>query len=225
MLALTECHNPAGKPKLHGIKAAAVCNPVVDWTGFFGTPSDPVCPRSAEGIDKNQSITSPHNLDQQQLTVSGITAIRNELFMKPEAYFDPFASPLLFFRTPSSDLPIVSTRSSVNGSDIGLDADHSDQEPVRKRRSYRKYPPTGFDLLLPHMRVEVGRDCVLRDQAVELIDLMRRSSKRCENEAITLDNYTASRSLEIIERKGLGLWNANSVFEVGRWFGEILRKP
>ena len=197
----------------------------MDWTGFFGTPLDPVCLRPATGSNANGDIESPQHTDRQRLTVSGITDIRNNLFDKPETYFDPFASPLLFFRTPSSDLPIDTSHFSFNASDTDLEAEGAAPEPVRKRRSYRKYPPTGFDLLLPHMRVEVGRDSVLRDQSIELIDLMRRSSRMNESEASIPDNQTASRSLEIIVREGLALWSANRVFEIGQWFGEVLRAP
>ena len=222
MLALTECHDPARAPNSHGIRAAALCNPIVNWTGLFETEVDHASPRILNEKNVRDQYGSSRVAGHQSLTISGLTTKRNSLFHKPEAYYDPFASPLLFFRTPSTDLPneaFPPTKRSK--ADTAVDIPNA--EPTKKRRSLRKYPPTGSDLLLPDIRVEVGRDCVLKDQGIELVDLIRRSSRYIGREMTDPGIGTPARRFELIERDGMGLWDENHVLEIGRWFGEILR--
>ncbi|KAL6714530.1 hypothetical protein ACLMJK_007955 [Lecanora helva] len=224
MLALTECHSTTACSGPCGISAVALCNPIVDWTNLFDTNMDPVATDSAQqAFGRKTHETSQTTLDQSTMT-SELTSMRNRLFPKAESYFDSFASPLLFFRTPTSEIPIDARLSTSNESDGDIATETPDVEPVRKRRSFRKYPPTGFDLELPHMRIEVGNTCVLKDQGIELVECMHRSFQRTERDAMTSGRAIASRSFEIIEREGLGLWDLGDALEIGRWFYQILRE-
>ena len=226
MLALTECHNPAGNHSLQGISAVAVGNPIVDWTNLFGGKSGLAAPENAHNATLHANNTeNPHSWCNQPLTVSGLSTIRSGLFRKPEAYFDPFASPLLFFRTPSAELPNEVYQPYLMDLKNEPEMDPIDQELVRKRRSYRKYPPTGFDLVLPHTIVDVGERWVLKDQGAELIEQMRRSFTRSENEASASDRCSFDRSFELCEKEDMGLWDGSRVLEIGQWFGEVLRRP
>ena len=206
MLALTECHNPINNSGLRGISAAAVGNPILDWTGLFEETADIDVPHI------------PSGRRDQPLSVLDLHTLRSEIFRKPEAYFDPFASPLLFFRTPSTDVP-------NEVSPIIKEAGSLDTRQIRKRRSLRKYPPTGFDLILPTVRLEVGSQSPLKDQGTELIDLMRKSSQRTGDESIALPTNASERRYEFVETKGMGLWDENRMLEIGKWFGDVLRRP
>lgn len=70
------------------------------------------------------------------------------LFSRPEVAFDPFISPLLFFRGRSHDIPTSWTWNGPpgRGSDISL-AEHE------RSRSYVKFPPSGSELRIPWARL------------------------------------------------------------------------
>lgn len=240
MLALTECQNPASNGGVRSISAVAVGNPIVDWTALSPVDPDPrISPNSVEGISIGD-YKIPRISNSQTLTVPGLVDVRDVFFRKPENYFDPFASPLLYFRTPGTDVPNESQAeaesqsfravvpqpvSSANGSSYVPEPETRPFEPARRRRSHRKYPPTGFDLVLPHMRVEVGKEWVLKDQGMELIELVRKSFERTEDQKTSSGKSRINRSFEIIENEGLGLWDKENMFEIGQWFGDVLRRP
>lgn len=162
MLALTECREDSTGLGINGISAAAIGNPIVDWTGLFGTDSDPLTMPISEKDITRAERSSSSTTNAQPMSISGLSAARNSYFAKPDAYFDPFASPLLFFRTPASELPFDQAASL--GYSGGSEPEDVPTEPVRKRRSARKHPPSGSKLRLPlHVRVEVGRDSTLKD--------------------------------------------------------------
>lgn len=239
MLALTECHGHK-----QGISAAAICNPVGDWTALIPTELDPLRSRekeaaliswppdesavahgwtTAEGLSHSQTRATSDGLEEGPLSVDDLLTLRKSFFTKPEKYFDPFASPLLFFRTPSSEIP---RETSPNNSASNI---LEEEEPPaglgKKRRSHRKYPPTGSGLLLPHMRVEVGKENGLRDQGIELVELMRRSYARSEAEEAVSGKKIDKRTFDLVEREGLGLWGKKEMLDIGAWFGEVLREP
>jgi acetyl esterase/lipase len=87
-LALTECR--IGVP---GIVAAAVSSPIVDWVAFD----------NEDMLDDIESgLKEPHQAD---LTLRALLDQRRTIFRRPDAYFDPFASPVLFFRSAGADIP------------------------------------------------------------------------------------------------------------------------
>ena len=160
MLGLTECR--IGGPAISAVLAS---NPVTDWTAIYEGMSSGGEPGHAD--KSGNQIIEGHN--SQSLPVRALLETRSKIFRKPESFFDPFASPLLFFRTASSDLP----------SNEPLEEPPPDGTPppewIRKRRVYRRHPPTGSGLKLPRVRVEIGRDNILAEQGRELAEAWRRS--------------------------------------------------
>ena len=224
MLALTECRRG-----MIGITAAAVRNPIFDWTALFpedvGNVSSKMSkmgPVRKQPYEETTSVDSPNT---NFLSVEDLLALRNCYFHKPENYFDPFASPSLFFRTASSELPYDSPFKDFSGArrEEEKEEEYNIEGIVKKRTSPRKYPPSS-SLLLPSMRVEVGKDYVLKEQCLEFIELMRRSYRRTELDPENLVKSPAYRIFEVVERKELGLWDGKDVTEMGNWFGEVLRK-
>ena len=219
MLALTECFYTPAELEPQGISALAVGNPILDWTAL--TPSDV----KRAGLFRKMGAF-PEGTNNESLCTDGLCDIREAFFSKAEKYFDPFASPLLLFRTPSTEIPNEAAasveHSLLNG---GPEDQDSILPPAKKRRSPRKYPPAGSNLLLPWTRVDVGEDCVLKDQGVDLVEIMRKSFRRSEIERIDNSKSVATRYFEILERAGMGLWDEKHMFEIGQWFGEKLRRP
>ena len=209
MLALTE----------QRVNAAAIGNPIVDWTALF-TPDTDKAPVLSEGLVNNFQIDPL--VEPAPKILKSLLTMREKLFTKAEKYHDPFASPLLFFRTPSSDLPTEFGRLDLESD---LDTGHQTTEAVKKRRSLRKYPPRGSNGVLPHMRVDVGKENILREQGIELIELMRRSHSRAGVERNTFQEILPSRIFDVVERPGCGWWHKKEIQEIGSWFGEVLRRP
>lgn len=205
MLALTESH----AHKRGAIAAAALGNPIVDW-------SSPL-PRDI-GSENGALKTDMQNL-------------RGKAFARPEHRYDPFASPLLFLRTPAYELPTPSFHSSSSlppprSSNPGLEADVSALVP--KRRSHRKYPPIESNLRLPATRVEIGTTNPLREQGVEFAELMRRSVDLYERGDGKYGGAGSSKSagkerVVVVERQGEGSWEEKEMAEIGGWLGQALR--
>ncbi|KAL8845460.1 MAG: hypothetical protein Q9176_000096 [Flavoplaca citrina] len=193
MLALTEC-NP------NGITAAALGNPIVDWS----SPLEPRMPSDSDSF--NRSIKSLHTSS----------------FAKPEHRYDPFASPLLFFRTPAYELPTTSlygTSFSPAANGELAKANDLSRDLVPRRRSHRKHPPVGSGLVLPATRIDVGPQFMMKDQATEFAELMQRSVDLYEAKS-----ETARERVELVERAEEGLWGEKDFMEIGRWMGEVLRR-
>ena len=215
MLALTECFYTPAELERQGISALAVGNPILDWTAL--TSHEAIC--NAPRARNFRTISGfPEDAEPDSLSDDGLCNMRDAYFAKPETYFDPFASPLLFFRTPSCEIPdATATPTEHNLLDGGLEYENPLSPPAKKRRSARRYPPMGSNLLLPWTRVEVGKDCLLKDQG-------RKSFRRSQVESTNGGN-NVGREFGIVERDGVGLWDEKHTFEIGQWFGEQLRKP
>ncbi|KAF2772326.1 hypothetical protein EJ03DRAFT_201780 [Teratosphaeria nubilosa] len=167
-LALTECR--AGQP---GIVAAAICNPIVDWPGLQPKEHD-----------------------------SGLTAellqLRGRLFKKPEHYFDPFASPILFFRSAGQAVPPPSAEAPLNDLEhlaflerqefyreqLALSAlsnhnsEPSTPETEVPRKASKRYPRASLALRLPMFHISTGAESPVKEQAKELTQALRRSHLR-----------------------------------------------
>ena len=203
MLALTECR--ARRPT---ISAAAMGSPIVDWTALFPSETG----------------------EAGSLSENSLLQLRDDIFPKPDHYHDPFASPLLFFRTPSTSLPnpygqeFLESAPDPSSDPYALGEDVPSQ-PDRLRRSHRKYPPPGSALRLPHMRIEVGRQSGLREQGEDLRQRLLKSVKYWEEEAYgALVKKALLEKIDLVEREAVGLWGEREVAEVGAWFGEVLRR-
>ena len=180
MLALTECRR--GEP---GVFAAAVNNPVVDWV-------------------------LPDTVDEPTESGNSTTALlqaRQDFFPKPTSYFDPFASPLLFFRTPGAEVPVVRSEvddmtclsmieredfykqqmmlSGISSSNSSSDLDDPAEEPAVKKKASRLFPSKNLNLELPSLYVSSGDSSPLHGQAVELSQAMRKSITRAHKAHLT----------------------------------------
>jgi len=175
MLAVTECH--AGQP---GVAAAAVSCPIVDWVDL-----------------PDQNVTAGTKSDSVADLPDRMISQRNMLFAKPEHYFDPFASPLLFFRSPGVDVPPAPRELPISDLDqlslwereeyfreqaalrpsepdkLGL-GPSLDLDKV-KRKASRRYPPLSSRLLLPPFNISAGADSILGNQATSLTKVLRQS--------------------------------------------------
>ncbi|KAL8736767.1 MAG: hypothetical protein Q9166_000133 [cf. Caloplaca sp. 2 TL-2023] len=200
MLALTECHYSSMEPG--SITTAALGNPIVDWT-----------------LPLSESNAIP---DSDGLT-RDLKPLYTTSFARPEHRYDPFASPLLFFRTPAYDLPTpslygmpLSPEPAGQGHSQVPDT-HATSQLIPKRRSHRKYPPSGSELRLPVTRIHVGDKFMMKGQAVEFAELMRRSVNLYEEQS-----ERANERVQIVEREGEGMWGEKEIAEIGSWMGEVL---
>ncbi|KAI9702934.1 MAG: hypothetical protein M1836_008148 [Candelina mexicana] len=161
MLGVTECHTN----KL-GIGAIAVSNPILDWT--FSN-------RRTEAA-KMERI-SGENVDP--VVFKNISMTRAKLFSGPEAHHDPFASPLLFFRTSANPPPEYTDPASIRDAPPSSKTDESDEDSdgVPQRTYHLRYPPSTSNLRLPPTFISVNDDSdpLYHSQGVELATLMRRS--------------------------------------------------
>ncbi|KAI4126927.1 MAG: hypothetical protein LQ347_004803 [Umbilicaria vellea] len=238
MLALTECRSQ----KPGGICAAALGNPIADWTfPVAETPHQapdrvdlpdtrnqagepPSRKRSAVKLRPIDSWTEFAN--SETLSAQALISARDTFFTKPEKWFDPFASPLLFFRTASTEIPTLEAPDP--GSDRPLDLATL---PVKKRKARRRYPPLHSDLKLPTIRIDVGEESLLRDQGVELVERVKKSSPSYMKQAVGWDGewLATEQTLEnddvqLVRREGVGLWGEAELTEVGVWLNNALRR-
>ena len=131
------------------------------------------------------------------LTLSGE---RHVLFRRPDDYFDRFASPAHFFRSPYAQLvfPESDHVSASRDPDELLDMESQmhlshfasldeDKTPAaaplvptltRCRAYARIYPPAGTTLTLPAWNITTGSQSPLSDQATELARVLKRSIAR-----------------------------------------------
>ncbi|KIW70792.1 hypothetical protein PV04_03032 [Phialophora macrospora] len=117
MLALTEPN---------AIHALAVAEPVVDWVGLDEALEQ------LRAVAATRSLTSSSKMHAQKqarkqaraaksldlrdqdapslvAAAEELVKLRSKLFNTPSAYFDPFASPILFLRAPGRDTPLATT--------------------------------------------------------------------------------------------------------------------
>ena len=220
MLAVTECSSTHEDLEPQGITALAVGNPILDWTALI--PRDPK-PNISQAPFFRKGGGSPRGADNESLTANGLCNLRDTFFSDAETYFDPFASPLLFFSSPKTDLP----------DEVDPFIDYGflnvvSEPPVVKRRWALRYPPRGSNLILPWTKVEVGNDCILAEQGAHLVKMMRRSFGNLGADQVAdAQNVkqNVKRDFEIVRRDGIGLWDEKHALEIGRWFGEKLRNP
>ena len=223
MLALTECHTSRT-----GVRAAALCNPITDWTIFHSsTPTkEDTEGASGEGSAKAQYRDSTQ---QHSITDSSLLGARKDLFITPSHYFDPFASPLLFFRTASSDLPLDhSQHSDASVQSLGSSSSEISAEWIKKRRVQRKHPPLGSGLRLPNFRIDVGEETVVKEHGIELAEAITRSVDLHEEKdgkavAGVEREIEAQKRVRLRIKKGEAFWTEEDFADVGNWLGRVLR--
>ncbi|MCJ1379648.1 hypothetical protein MMC17_002750 [Xylographa soralifera] len=245
MLALTECH----ANKHGGVRALVLGTPVVDWTAMYPIASsvaEDLTPPEHQGPAVSNSPKATHSKPRKKkppppdswlthassplLSASSLLQARDTLFAKPEHYHDPFASPLLFFRSASSDIPPSEATLFSHFLNSAPSAPPLSPAAVttflKPRRAHLRHPPLGSGLVLPRARVDVGRDSVLRDQGVELVEAMGRSwalyGGRGESAERGKGKGEGVENVEVREGEGKGLWGEEELVGVGRWVAETL---
>ncbi|KAL2354890.1 Alpha/Beta hydrolase protein [Cryomyces antarcticus] len=205
MLAVTECRK--GETR---IGAAAVNNPIVDWI-FPNPTANRAALRGSNELSNSKRTKSkgPQPTSWQthaaspSLSATDLLRARSAAFKQPAAYFDPFASPLLFFRTAGAEVPPpAASLSEFDLASLALfpDTHHplrnvsnpnnvltlgsvaeapqpADEAPAKRfRKIPRRHPARGSGLRLPDMHISAGAASPLLDQAVELATRMRTST-------------------------------------------------
>ena len=219
-LALTECHSTKT-----GVKALAMGNPISDWTVMQPVlPSGNKEAQLASILDKSTKKRTARpsswerNANDLSLSSSVLLKARTDFFKSPEDYFDPFASPTHFFRSPSVSVPGI-----VDPLDeIFLDVDIQPQQETKKRRSHRRYPPLKSSLRLPDTKLMVGQNSVLMDQAIDLAEGIARSNHSHGGPSGTGEG-TGWERVDVEVRKGNGWWSETDLVELGAWFQEKLK--
>ncbi|KAK1816758.1 hypothetical protein LTR12_008799 [Friedmanniomyces endolithicus] len=173
MLALTECR--VGQP---GIVAAALSNPMVDWVDLDGDLAKAVTTARA-------SVAS--NAAASALTTE-LQALRSKLFRKPEHYFDPFASPMLFLRSPGGaippappDVPIddMEHLTQLNREEFRYVTEPAQEEAKPLRKTSKRYPSPLLGLRLPAFHIHAGKSSsLLSGQAEEFTRRLRQAHVR-----------------------------------------------
>ncbi|KAK4895117.1 hypothetical protein LTR27_006723 [Elasticomyces elasticus] len=159
MLALTECR--VGQP---GIVAAALSSPIVDW------------------VDLEQAADTDG-------TTAQIPDLRNRLFRKPEHYFDPFASPMLFLRSAGYTIPPAPPDVPANDMDYLISLNRQNSEMVAKpsleeevtplKRTATRYPTPALCLRLPSFYLQAGsKSPLFYGQADEFTRRLRQAHVR-----------------------------------------------
>lgn len=224
MLALTEC-----KPWLPHIAAAALHEPMMDWPNLR---LEEHSTQAGSGIyeDTKRSL-----------------ALRNTIFRQPVDYFDPFASPTLFFRTPGVPVPEATNDGTDQDEFVDLaelekldfhrqqtqfsslrnaltDGDTTSQhkrfataEPTKQRRSSRRFPPMGSGLVLPNFRLTHGAGSIMARSIEDFATCVRKSMVRDSE-----DREQARLDVEEVVQVHCTRTSEMDVDGVADWFHDIL---
>jgi acetyl esterase/lipase len=191
MLALTECQKMGTS-----ITSTYLSSPVLDWS-FPG--SVPVSTPSKTGTFKASKVskaTAPASSwdrisPSQALRPSDLLSARTALFRKLENTLDPFASPLLFLRTPLVSYNEEEAEDDAAEQETQHEKEregrlHETQSVLRIARvplHHRHHPPAHSGLQIPRVHIAVDPDSILYDQAWEFARLLRRSVMNSERGA------------------------------------------
>ncbi|KAF2494695.1 alpha/beta-hydrolase [Lophium mytilinum] len=175
-------------------------NSLMDWWAQQEAEEEatPKSPKRVPKVAKSSWKDYAHN---PALPTSALLQSREVFFKKKEDYFDRFASPICFFRSPKGELvypeheDILASSSPPTSDDDSpsLDPDLSFQEILseadshkprpapalptllRCRAYYRGFPPSHLDLDLPFMHITTGSESPLLDQASEYSGMVKRA--------------------------------------------------
>lgn len=187
-LALTECH--AGQP---GVVAAMLADPVLDWASLGRSNSVKKA--------KTTKIRSSLPGEEASSIMRELLTLRSELFTKPAHYFDPFASPILFFRSPGIEVPkpppertlddleqlSIHEREAYELEKLEREATEPSSNSstlVQGRRTSRRFPNKTLGLRLPSFYISSDQGSPLAAQAEELASQLMRSFVRQRKDAI-----------------------------------------
>ena len=217
-LGLTECHKSET-----GVRTLVVGNPISDWTSMYTVAKSEI-PFDIQETKTGHKKRTPKLpaweafANSSELPTSALLRARSSLFRLQEDYFDVFASPLLFFRTPARDVP-----PEMDGLDeLFLMPEIATQPPAKKRKSHRRYPPADADLILPYTKVLVGKSCLLKDQGIELAEGIARSNHSYGGPMGT-GQGTGWETVEVELQHGIGAWKENNLAEIGCFIRDSLK--
>jgi acetyl esterase/lipase len=245
-LALTESRRWSPRnPPAATISAAAVSNPIFDWTAPERAAED-AAKRLAH--PKAASRLKPTSWElfaaSKDLPAASLLSLRRRLFGGPDAYIDAFASPMHFFRAPAVDAPRDWPDDDHFFQSPEQDAPVVTQPAIRKAR--RIFPPTASDLELPALRVTAGIESALRSQCEELVKRvgearvraclvglgMNVGTKVAEDDERPVLREAARQAREkyvLHSVPGVGLWGVKGdgaweqdVADAGQWFDCVL---
>ncbi|RDW75346.1 hypothetical protein BP6252_06488 [Coleophoma cylindrospora] len=194
-LALTESRSSKNGPQIKGL---LVKDGIFDWTGV-ATSKNPILPEVGSTVHEEPAIP------RGNWTTQTLHDIKTSLFSDPSQCFDPFASPILFFRGAGSSVPsyFPGTKRSAPAypasvEDIFLDeegnlvelcrpasTEQNEEEIQVLRRAHLRFPPKGSGLKIPRSLFMTSveneivkgkrKKAILEEQADEIVHLMRRS--------------------------------------------------
>lgn len=229
MLALTECHKHG-----QGIASAGIGNPVADWTSlsFEGEAAEEKSansPLRAEPGKKKMPSSGTIPWTGRPQSTKSLLSLRDDLFPKEDRFFDPYASPLLFFRGPAFGLKGLqllesAVSSATADSTAKQPSDDDSASVVRNRLAHRKYPPRNSGLCIPQMRVGLGEQNILKEQGLEFVKLMRRSVRLWEYQEKDDSHNDGSDRIELLVRPDSGWWGDEEIHDLGAWFAETFRR-
>jgi acetyl esterase/lipase len=253
MLSLTECGPASMYPNPTRIVAAALNNPIIDWVVPDREQLEAVSNISLESSDvydedgamkryihKRRKLSSWQKFkDSEILSESALMKVRKELFANPNAYFDSFASPIHFLRTPGMDVPHDTTT-------MTYDPDVH-QAPELRRKARILFPPSDSKAVVPHIRLTTGESSLLQTQDQDFIERMRLSAVRryLKPRRLKLDQYSSMEEYQrsevdfirdqAVEKfsfnllPGAGLWGygpeevwRTDLELAGKWLKEVL---
>ncbi|KAK1068229.1 hypothetical protein LTR74_005727 [Friedmanniomyces endolithicus] len=205
MLALTECR--VGQP---GIVAAALSNPVMDWVDLDGDLAKVATTASAPVASDGTA---------NALTTE-LQALRGKIFRKPEHYFDPFASPMLFLRSAGGAIPPappdvptddMEHLTQLNREEFRYVSEPAKEEAKPQRKTSKRYPSPLLGLRLPNFHIHAGKSSpVLFGQAEEFTRRLRQAHVRQAGELEfgrkvldedEIDDMSESERSEIAQRE------------------------
>ncbi|KAI8931582.1 hypothetical protein NX059_011236 [Plenodomus lindquistii] len=263
MLALTECRE--GETR---IAAAAVNNPIVDWVFPDELPSasplemPELVDEDETALPADQDAATPQPVvkptrkhqtatnrtppltawqlygDNALIPALTLSAERDMLFRRPDDYFDRFASPIHFFRSPHAQMvfPEQDDIAASQQPDELLDMeaqfalthyasfnDKAKPPPaiatLTKCRAYaRNYPQAGSALNLPVWHMTTGLQSPLSDQTRELARVVQRSLARQRLKS----QSGRIRWLDVVEKRSYEQWAQEQVVlqthqNIGLW--------
>lgn len=233
MLSLTECGPKPVVLESTRVVAAALNNPIVDWV----VPDREALERQAARprglsnlIDEDYPVQRRKSKRSKKdsswgeyrkstlLSESNVLDLRNSLFSRKDAYFDPFASAIHFFRTPGMDVPL-----EVKQVPADQDPDSEPENPLR-RKSPKVFPGSDSKVLLPSLRIATGETSILRSQNEELIERITAGELRrsLSPHRMTVAQYWALEgsqrlALDVLKDKAEKKFELSTLENTGLW--------
>ena len=221
MLGLTEC-----RKKIKTISAIAVNNPIIDWIFPENSNMAEQSQESNKSVMKNERLSQSRqsrmtkrsswsaNANSSILSTEDLLRARSQRFEQKQLFADPFASPILFFRSSGLDYshmypqsrslsPSSSPGFLPNGNKKFSSEDDSSTPSaaptttITRRKAARVYPPTGSGLILPPIRIATGKSSILLDQAAELAKRYRKSVMKQNSSKSSRSNTSGRRDSRI----------------------------